>query len=306
MVQTKVFTGGIRASGEDERIQFYTEVKDYCYECVEQGVGTYYFVNKGSHLSYTWFDLAEEEQTTFTNNTHNIRKGIHLGNNTFLLSGYLLQINEASSNCTVRAVNAQTQEDLSNYYVNQTSVHKTGLSRVRQTAEPDFSLKTETGEEIRVHKAVLEGLWPFFKGMVGSNMKEVADETASFPMPKSTLEATVRYLYGEDLELTFEDAANLIVFAQMYGLPELLEIATNKVKAVTMDIDQSVLLWRKSFEAKNDDVKDYTSTEIEKLMPEVDNFNAKIEHLEKLELVSLFQDVSMAMSNKKRKIDDTK
>lgn len=88
----------------------------------------------------------------------------------------------------------------------------------------------------------------------------------------------------------------------MYNLPELLDIATKTVKETTLDIDQAVLLWTKSFEANNDDLRDYSSEHINTLMSEVDEFHTKISHLDKDLLVSLFQDISQVKSNKRRKL----
>ncbi|KAG5366419.1 hypothetical protein CJU89_0843 [Yarrowia sp. B02] len=123
-----------------------------------------------------------------------------------------------------------------------------------------------------------------------SNMKEATQKTVKLPMAKKTLEVILQYLYGERLNLTFGDAARLIVFAQMYDLPELLELAT----AFT------VYLWRKSFEAQNDDVREYASKRIEELRPEVEDFDAKIEHLDKTELIAFFSDVSYTMSKRRK------
>lgn len=80
---------------------------------------------------------------------------------------------------------------------NLTSVQETGLARINQRAETDFALECDEGHQIGVQRSVMEGLWPFFKGMMGSNTKEVTDKKLKLSMPKSTQEVLVQYLYGE-------------------------------------------------------------------------------------------------------------
>ncbi|KAG5360696.1 hypothetical protein CJU89_3777 [Yarrowia sp. B02] len=180
-----------------------------------------------------------------------------------------------------------------------TTIHETGLSQIRGTADTDFTLECDGGAKIQVHRAVLEGLWPFFKRMMDSNMKEETQKKLKLPMPRSTLEALLRYMYGEDLDFEFRDAANLIVFAQMYDIPELLELADGEVECTPMDIGQAIYVWRKSFEAQNEDVRDYASSRREELMPEVEDFDGEIVNLKKVELIALFSDT---MSARKREI----
>lgn len=82
----------------------------------------------------------------------------------------------------------------------------------------------------------------------------------------------------------------------MYNLPELLDIATTEVKSVAHTIQQAIYLWRKAFEAKNEDVRGYSAGKIEGLIPKTSDFNGEIESLEKSEVVSLFSDVAVAMA----------
>lgn len=224
---------------------------------------------------------------------------------TFLVDNALVKMNEDWSNWSYRQLDSQTVAEITDHLCHQsglhTSIHKTGLAQIHENAESDFCLKSEDGQPIRVHKTVLEGLWPFFRGMVESKMKEVAQKCVKLPVPKSTLDVMVRYFYGEDLELELDDAANLIVAAQMYDLPELLDIAVTKVKSEEMDVSQAVYVWQKSFEAQNEDLRSVASKRIEELMPDTDNFDDSIQHLAKKQLVCLFQDISTAMPSKRRK-----
>lgn len=143
----------------------------------------------------------------------------------------------------------------------------------------------------------MEALWPFFKGMVESNMQESSDKRVKLSMPNSTMDVLVRYLYGEKLNLQLEDAANLIVSAQMYNLP-VLDIATTKVKSVTPAIQQATSLWRKAFEAKSEDIMGYYAGKIVSLIPRTSDFSAQIATLENSEVASFFSDVAVAMTKR--------
>ncbi|KAG5357819.1 hypothetical protein CJU89_4295 [Yarrowia sp. B02] len=175
------------------------------------------------------------------------------------------------------------------------SIQKDGLSRVRGGIEGDYTLKSREGETIKVHKAVVAPLWPFFKGLLDSDMKEASENEAELKVPTSTLEVIVRYLYGQDLELSFPDAANLVVAAQMYDLPELLEIAIEKITKTTIDLTEAVMAWRLGFEAKNPVVRKHCAGKVKSLMPTSDNFAEQIDDLSKEELQYLLHDISVSM-----------
>lgn len=290
----------------------------YC-EGTLEGVGTFY-------LQYNQVpspgETRSQAKVTFYNEG---RKSLHKSNcsifvpcqpsrskmtvidqNTFLLENALMTLDEKWDRCHYREFDPQTAASMAERLCGRsglhTSVHKTGMAQIHRNAESDFTLKSEDGKEIKVHKTVLEGLWPFFRGMVESNMKEVAQKCVKLPIPNSTLDVMVRYFYGENLELGLDDAANLIVAAQMYDLPELLNIAITKVKSEELEMSQAVYVWQKSFEAQNDDLRSHASKRIEKLMPETDNFDDAIQHLAKKQLVCLLQDISTAMSSKRQKV----
>lgn len=178
----------------------------------------------------------------------------------------------------------------------QTSIQKTGLSRLREGSEGDFRLKSREGDEIKVHKAVMAPLWPFFQGLLDSKMKEASDNVVELDTTKSTLEVIVRYLYGQELELTFPDAARLLVAAQMYDLPELLKIAVEKVISFNMDIEQAIMAWRLAFEAKNEKVQHHCAAKVHALMSMCTDFSQEVDDLSKEEIQQLFHDVSLSMA----------
>lgn len=274
-------------------------------QCTLENAGTFYFVTGGElcetikeldiHLKF--FD--EEEGVMHISDCLHIPtinfvgdSPVAVNQNLFMFKDFVMLLEHDWGSSTYCHISKSAHTRIADFYLTQTSVHKTGLSRIKKDATADFTLKAEKGRAIKVHKSVMEGLWPFFKGMLASNMQEVADGFVKFPMPRTTLEVIVRYLYGEELSLKFEDAANLIVFAQMYDLPELLEIATVEVKKDVLTITKAVLLWRKGFEANNEDVRDFASGHIDTLMSETKDFHGKISHLEKDELLCLLQDIS--------------
>ncbi|KAG5355085.1 hypothetical protein CJU89_6910 [Yarrowia sp. B02] len=193
-------------------------------------------------------------------------------------------------------------ESIVDHLSDLTSVHREGLARIRETSEPDFALESAEGDKVQVHRSVMEGQWPFFRGMVNSNMQEASDKVVKLDMPKSTLDALVRYLYGERLALAFQDAANLIVSAQLYDLPELVDLATRRIFNESMNITQAVYLWHKSYEADNDELRGFAARVISEQMADMDDINDEVEHLKKNELVTLMHDISVATS-KRRKVE---
>lgn len=279
-------------------------------QCILKNVGTFYFVfggvsredSQGRHKVYLKFYNDEEGVVHKSAYALFICPRDHQGfchaidQNTFMLESFMISMNEDWTKHNFIPMGPQDKTAFAAYLSDQTDVHKTGLSRIKRTADSDFTLESGDGETVAVHRSVMEGLWPFFKGMVDSNMEETSNKRVKLSMPKSTMDVLVRYLYGEELSLQFEDAANLIVYAQMYNLPELLDIATTEVKSVAHTIQQAIYLWCKAFEAKNEDVRGYSAGKIEGLIPKTSDFNGEIESLEKSEVVSLFSDVAVAMA----------
>ncbi|KAG5358529.1 hypothetical protein CJU89_5127 [Yarrowia sp. B02] len=110
--------------------------------------------------------------------------------------------------------------------------------KIRTGTKGDFRLVSSEGESIEVHTAVLVPLWPFFEAAAAANMKETADKALEIQCPTSTLEVIVRFFYEQDLEMGFEEAENLIVVAQMYGVSELYDLAVSTVKNHDMSVGE--------------------------------------------------------------------
>lgn len=152
---------------------------------------------------------------------HRTTVSVAVTQNVFLFKEFLVSLDK-TWRYSCYQFGDQVKLEMADYLCDRTTAQKTGLAQIKETAEPDFTLECDEEQTAGVHRCILEGLWPYFQGMMGSNMKEVAEKRIKLSMPKSTLEALLRYLYGEKLSLEFNDAANLIVYAQMYELTELL------------------------------------------------------------------------------------
>lgn len=295
------------------REEFYNQIEgNILTQCDLTDVGTFYFVYgevdktdecKRSRIYLTFYNEAEKVVHTSKVASHiALRRDRFMSRdscfaltpNAFLFNDCLITLDEAWETSYFHTLSNQLTLELADHLSEQTTVHKTGLARIRETAKTDFTLECDEGHKIEVHRSVMEGLWPLFQRMMSSNMKEVTEKRVRLNMPRTTLEVLVRHLYEERLNLTFMDAANLIVYAQMYELAELLDLATDKVRSVRMDFSQAIYLWRKGSEAQNESVRKYASERIEELMPDVEDNDGRIENLEKAKLVSLFSDVARA------------
>lgn len=240
--------------------------------------------------------------------TEQYEKVVAINPTTFLFTsgannqGFLLIMDEDWTKGIVQTFSHETTQAVREMYTTVSSP-KSRLSKIRHGSEGDFSLSSDDGEVVKVHKSVMVGLWPFFKAMMDSEMTEAQSGEMKLPMPHSTLETIVRFMYDEDLELGFDDAARMVVFADMYELPELLEVAVERVKREDMSIKQTVFLWQRCFEAKNDGLRKYASGKLEKMMSKVtaEVYDEEIEGLEKDELSCLFKDVCLGLGEKQRK-----
>lgn len=140
-------------------------------------------------------------------------------------------------------------------------------------------------------------LWPFFKKMMQSEMKEATENELELPMPLSTLEVIVEYLYGQRMSVLLGDATRLVVFAQMYDLPEMLNIAIAKIKDFShiFTAREAVYLWQKSNEADNSELRECATARLAQLKPDNTTFSEDIKDLEKDELAALLQNLFIAM-----------
>lgn len=133
-------------------------------------------------------------------------------------------------------------------------------------------------------------LLPFFAAAIDSRMIEAEENSIDLPFPKPTIEVAARYLYGQSLEMDFDEAAHLLVMAQMYDLPELLSLAVERAKKEPLDAQKAILLWQKAFEARNEDMRGYSMVEITQMKLEISD-SKLLEGLSREELLSLFVEV---------------
>lgn len=162
------------------------------------------------------------------------------------------------------------------------------LGKLRTGSPGDFQLKSSDGDLIDVHRNVLVSLWPFFAAAVNADMKEADEKVLELQCPTSTLEVIVRCVYEQDLELEFTDAANLVVVAQMYGLPDLLEIATDTIESPKNSFDELLTVREKSQEAQNKGLKSFCAKHMKSAMVEQ---KEKIAELPKDDLLDLLMDI---------------
>lgn len=171
-----------------------------------------------------------------------------------------------------------------------TKVQRTGLARIRTETPGDFWLKGDDGESTEVHSIVLKPLWPFFAAAIDSRMIEAEENSIDLPFPTPTIDVAARYLYRQSLEMDFDEAAHLLVMAQMYDLPELLSLAVERAKKEPLDAQKAILLWQKVFEARNEDMRGYSLVEIKQMKLEISD-SKLLEGLSREELLSLFVEV---------------
>ncbi|KAG5356135.1 hypothetical protein CJU89_5853 [Yarrowia sp. B02] len=308
---TAAHSFGLRSSCSPE--EFEREIANLYASCTLEGVGDFYFaIEEDSRFVYLKFYDAQKQilhkssvhlfslSGTSTSTRQEV-KAYALNKTTFLVGTSkwtgLCTLSVQWSTCIYTTVDSKKVpvglRVLRNgsKHSEQTSISKSGLSRIRNGTPGDFTLKSADGESISVHKVVMKPLWPFLAAAMDSMMVESTEDSIDLPFPTSTIEVAVSYLYGQKLSIKFKDAANLVVMAQMYDLPELLEIAVRNVKDTSMDIRQSLYLWKRAFEAKNDDLRDYSAGAVKILMPDMSK-SELLDDLDKEELVALFVDVS--------------
>lgn len=289
--------------------------------CTLKDVGTFYLVygtadysttitGYNIHLCYYDEVLKQKHRSSaslFKTNSMS-DKVIALSENAFFISSSsvlastcaLLTLKDNWGTSTFCDVAKDSIKQLSEFIAPKTDIQKVGLSLVRTGTDGDFSLKSEEGQVIKVHKAVLGSLWPFFKTMMQSELKEATENELELPMPFSTLEVIVQYLYGQEMSLLRGDATRLVVFAQMYDLPELLKMAIAKIKYLSgiLASGEVVYLWQKSNEADNIELREFATARLAQLMPNNTTFSEDIKDLEKDELAALLQDLCIAMGKK--------
>ncbi|RDW23525.1 hypothetical protein B0I72DRAFT_142442 [Yarrowia lipolytica] len=159
-----------------------------------------------------------------------------------------------------------------------TTIQESGLSLVRTKCAPNFSIKGSDEETVEVFTPVLTAVWPFFETML--------------------IEAMLRYLHGQDLNLHFDEAVELVMVAQMYQLPELLAIVERFFRSFDTAITQAMILWRKCCAAGNDELRGLAVSQIQMLMSNTLSFSESINELSRDEMMLLLRDLAAEASKR--------
>lgn len=173
------------------------------------------------------------------------------------------------------------------------------LQKVRSHEQTvfDFTLVCNDDKEIKVHSQVLASQWPFFDKMLESNMAEKSSHTLKLPHSKRLVEAIVSHLYDEQMSMSFEVAAGLLVTAQMYDLPKLLITAMQVIKNTALTYDKALLAWKKANEADNKAVKKhcarYLHSNIGGLGEDDSEAEKMLAEFDRAEMIQLFKDMSL-------------
>lgn len=135
------------------------------------------------------------------------------------------------------------------------------LSKIRTGTKGDFSLESEDGNKLMVHKTVLIPLWPLFKTTLERDKQVRTTKTFKVNCSDSTLEILVRSFYGQELRLWDLEAHSIIELinvARDYELPGLLQRATECLhRDHITEGGKAIELWRKSRETKSYKLRKY-------------------------------------------------
>lgn len=312
---------GIQTTYTQSEFDDHIAEQDINCQCELKGYGTLYFVY-GKNSGFSDFPRQRQvhavhyekergimhKSADFLINASTPFKVLAMDRNSFIFTDryncLLCVLDGAWSTATFTDMSPGRRLELAEFLSNQTSVNRNGLHNIRRGCPADFSIKCAGSKAIGVQKAVLSSTWPFFKAMLETNMKEASINVLELDMPKSTVKAIIKYLYGEKLTLETEDAARLLVAAQMYELPELVELAEDSLKndrycEGAFDFHEALMIWKKAYEAGNDHLRDFAANEIKDLMPGMNSFADEVDELSKEELMFLMQDVSVCMGKKR-------
>lgn len=282
--------------------EFQNEIKDLYSKCVLEDVGTFYFTYgelvkaQQYKVDLKFYDSGKQTMHTFFwafSHSKRPHTTIAIDRDTFIFgeeqSWFILRLFDDGKKTThLKKINIGRSEVVK-FLSPQPPKPESLLSKVRNGSPGDFELKSNEGDLIEVHKAVLIPLWPFFAAAISSEMKEAQEKVLEVQCPTSTLEVLVRHVYDQELDLKLEDAANLIVVAQMYNLPELLKVAVQTIKSRDNTFDELLTVWGKSQEAKNDELKSFCARN---MTAELVQSEEKVAELSKEDLLALFMDVA--------------
>lgn len=291
--------------------EFQEELEDLYSACHLKDVGTYYFTfgeqsSDDKKLFSVYLKFYDKDQQTLHTSSckafHFAKKpeaSIAIDRNTFIVgtggdAWDIVTFNNEWSKSTFKKLRIGRSELAK--YLSSTPKLPSLLSKLRNGSPGDFHLKSTQGDMIEVHTTVLVPLWSFFAAAINSEMKEAVEKVLQIQCPTSTLEIIVRHIYDQDLELQFEDAANLVVVAQMYNLSELLEIAVTTIKNRENTFDELLTAWEKSQQAQNEELKRFCA---KGMLAELVESEEKVEKLKKEDLLALFMDVARLSKGEK-------
>lgn len=110
--------------------------------------------------------------------------------------------------------------------------------------------------------------------MMQSDFAEVHNKVLKLDYPSDWIEVVVSYVYGQTVEMTFEQATGLVVVAEMYQLPGLVKMASDEIMKAPRDaipLDEAVLGWKRAHEARNEPVKAFLARNIAHKKPQIEN-----------------------------------
>lgn len=140
------------------------------------------------------------------------------------------------------------------------------LSEIRKmTDDADFHIECLDNVRIPVHSLVLKTYWPFFRTMMQNNCAESNEKVLELDYPADWIEAMVSFIYGQDVEMSFEQATGLIEVAEKYQLLELANMATEEIVGSPKDsitLEAALTGWKRAFKAQNDIVMTFLAGQI--------------------------------------------
>lgn len=275
-------------------------------ESDEETVGTMYFVMRNHSEVYAVF-YSEEHTMMYTTKeavyvTNVPGVGMALSMCTFVLrddvDSVLVTVSDDWNEILTSVSLTYSRYQLGKMLTETTSINDYGLARVRRKCATDFSIKCSDGETVEVNRPVLAAVWPFFETMLNSGMRESSENTVQLDAPKSTVEIVIRYLHGQDLDLQFVNAVDLVVVAQMYQLPELLEIVNRYIRSYDPGLGEAMMLWRKCCEASNEKLRALAVSQIQLLMSDTETFSRLIDEFSRDDMMLLLQDLAAEASRR--------
>lgn len=140
------------------------------------------------------------------------------------------------------------------------------LSAVRNMSDDaDFHIECLDQVRIPVHSLILKTYWPFFKTMMHNDCAESNDKVLKLDYPADWIEVLVSFIYGQDVQMTFEQATGLLGVAEMYQLSELADMATDEIVGSPKDsitLEAAITGWKRAFQAHNEKVTAFLARQV--------------------------------------------